>query len=141
MPKPPLLVKIEVGRGASAFRASMSLSVREVFFARNVQLLAGTRVMIRFSRGRDEVSLPGTLCAHYGDLGLSVEFREDSASRWKDSALCELPRDGSDTRVFSVSDWRGVLGAIRREGLHVRKFGFTMFEKSPVRSCRSAQRG
>jgi hypothetical protein len=141
MPKPPLLVKIEVGPRCICVPGEHVLIGARGFFARNVQLLAGTRVMIRFSRGRDEVSLPGTVCAHYGDLGLSVEFREDSASRWTDSALCELPRDGSDTRVFSVSDWRGVLGAIRREGLRARKFGFTMFEKSPVRSCRSAQRG
>jgi hypothetical protein len=48
------------------------------FFVRGVQLLAGTPVVVRFCRGQDEVSVAGTVYAHYTGLGLSVEFQESS---------------------------------------------------------------
>lgn len=45
-------------------------------FVRDVELPVGTRVVVRFCRGQDEVSLPGTVCATYLNLGLSVEFKK-----------------------------------------------------------------
>ena len=78
MAKPPLLVKIQVGPRCFSVPGEHVLIGASGFFARDVQLLAGTCVMVQFSRGRDEVSVPGTVCAHYGDLGLSVEFKEKS---------------------------------------------------------------
>ncbi len=78
MAKPPLVVKIQVGPRCICVPGDHVLIGATDLFARDVQLLAGTRVMVQFSRGRAEVSLPGTVCAHYGDLGLSVEFKERS---------------------------------------------------------------
>lgn len=46
-------------------------------FVREVQLPIGTPVVIRFRRGQDEVSLRGTVCASYLNLGLSVEFKKE----------------------------------------------------------------
>lgn len=45
-------------------------------FVRDVQLPVGTPVVVRFCRGQDEVSLRGTVCATYLNLGLSVEFKK-----------------------------------------------------------------
>ena len=78
MAKPPLLVKIQVGPRCIRVPGEHVLIGASGFFVRDVQLLAGTRVMVQFSRERDQVSLPGTVCAHYGNLGLSVEFKERS---------------------------------------------------------------
>ncbi len=78
MPKTPLVVKIQVGPRCICVPGEHVLIGPSGFFVRDVQLLAGTCVMVQFSRGRDEVSLPGTVCAHYGDLGLSVEFTKRS---------------------------------------------------------------
>ena len=41
-------------------------------------MLAGTSVVVQFCRGRDKVCLPGTVYAHYANLGTSVEFKEVS---------------------------------------------------------------
>ncbi len=78
MAKPPLLVKIQVGPRCICVPGEHALIGASGFFVREVQLLAGTPVVVQFCRGRDEVSLPGTVYAHYADLGLSVEFKERS---------------------------------------------------------------
>ncbi len=78
MAEPQLLVKIQVGPTCISVPGEHALIGATGFFAREVQLLAGTPVVVQFCRGRDEVSLPGTVYAHYADLGLSVEFKERS---------------------------------------------------------------
>ena len=78
MAKPPLLVKIHVGPRCICVPGEHTLIGASGLFVRDVQLLAGTLVVVQFCRGRDEVSLSGTVYAHYGDLGLSVEFKERS---------------------------------------------------------------
>lgn len=78
MTEPRLLVKIQVGPRCVSFPGEDALIGVTGFFVRGVQLLAGTPVVVRFCRGRDEVSVPGTVYAHYADLGLSVEFQESS---------------------------------------------------------------
>jgi hypothetical protein len=79
MAKPPFLVKIQAGPRCICVPGEHVLIGASGFFARDVQLLAGTCVMVQFSRGRREVSLPGTVRAQYRDLGLSVKFKEGSA--------------------------------------------------------------
>ena len=78
MAKLPLVVKIQVGPRCICVPGEHVLVGAGGFFVRDVQLLAGTRVVVHFCRGRDEVFLPGTVSAHYGDLGISVEFKERS---------------------------------------------------------------
>jgi hypothetical protein len=76
MAKPPLLVRIQVGPRCICVPGEHALIGATGFFVREVQLLAGTPVVVQFCRGRDEVSFSGTVYANYADLGLSVEFRE-----------------------------------------------------------------
>lgn len=78
MAKLPLLVKIHVGPRCICVPGEHALIGPTGFFVREVQLLAGTPVIVQFCRGQDEVSLPGTVSAHYLDLGLCVEFKESS---------------------------------------------------------------
>ena len=78
MTQRPLLVKIQAGSRCISFPGEDALIGMTGFFVRGVQLLAGTPVLVRFCRGRDEVSVPGTVYAHYTGLGLSVEFQESS---------------------------------------------------------------
>jgi len=78
MVKPPLFVKIQVGPRCICVPAEHALIGPTGFFLQEVQLLAGTPVVVQFCRGRYKVSLPGTVYAHYADLGLSVEFKERS---------------------------------------------------------------
>ena len=73
-----LLVKIQASSGCLSFFGEDALIGVTGFFVRGVQLLAGTPVVVRFCQGRDEVSVPGTVYAHYTGLGLSVEFQESS---------------------------------------------------------------
>jgi hypothetical protein len=76
--EPRLLVKIHVGPRCISFPREDALIGVRGFFVRGVQLLAGTPVVVQFCRGRDEVSVAGTVYAHYAGLGLSVEFQESS---------------------------------------------------------------
>ena len=78
MGEPRLVVKIQAGPRCISVPGEHTLIGATGFFVREVQLLAGTPVVVQFCRGRDEVSLQGTVCAHYADLGLSVEFEERS---------------------------------------------------------------
>ena len=78
MAKPPLLVKGHTGPRCICVPGGHALVSASGFFVREVELLAGTPVVVQFCRGQDEVSLSGTVYAHYGDLGLSVEFKERS---------------------------------------------------------------
>ena len=75
---PRLVVKIQAGPRCISVPGEHALIGTTGFFVREVQLLAGTPVVIKFCRGRDEISLQGTVCAHYVDLGISVEFEERS---------------------------------------------------------------
>jgi hypothetical protein len=78
MAKPLFLVRIQVGPKCISVPPEHVLIGAIGLFVRDVQLLAGTPVVVQFWRERDEVSLEGTVCAHYADLGLSVEFDERS---------------------------------------------------------------
>ena len=63
MAKLPLVVKIQVGPRCICVPGEHVLIGASGFFVRDVQLLAGTRVMVQFCRGGDEVSLAGNrLC-------------------------------------------------------------------------------
>jgi hypothetical protein len=73
-----LLVKIQAGPRCISFPGEDALIGVTGFFVREVQLLAGTPVVVQFCRGRDEVSVPGTVYAQYAGLGLSLEFQESS---------------------------------------------------------------
>ena len=68
--------------GLLFFRSNLARGLLNIgatgFFAREVQLLAGTAVLVQFCRGQDEVSVRGIVYAHYAGLGLSVEFQESS---------------------------------------------------------------
>jgi hypothetical protein len=70
----PLFVKIHVGQRCISVPGKYVLIGTTGLFVREVQLLAGTSVVVRFCRGRDEVCLP--VYAHYTNLGTSVEFKE-----------------------------------------------------------------
>jgi hypothetical protein len=63
MAKPRLLVKIQVGPRCICVPDEHVLIGASGFFVQDVQLLAGTRLMFQFSRGRDAVSLSGTVWA------------------------------------------------------------------------------
>jgi hypothetical protein len=45
-------------------------------FVRDLQLAAGTPVVLQICKGQDEVSLSGVVCASYADLGLAIQFKE-----------------------------------------------------------------
>lgn len=79
MNEPRLLVKIQAGPRCISFPGEHALIGVTGFFVREAQLLAGTPVVVQFCRGLREVSVPGTVYAHYTGLGLSVEFQEGSA--------------------------------------------------------------
>ena len=76
MAKQPLLVKIHVGQRCISVPGKYALIGTTGLFVREVQLLAGTSVVVQFCRGRNKVCLPGTVYAHYANLGTSVEFKE-----------------------------------------------------------------
>ena len=78
MTKRPLLVQIQVGPRCISFPGEHALIGVKGFFVREIQLLAGTPVVVQFRRGRDEVFVPGIVCAHYAGLGVSVEFEQSS---------------------------------------------------------------
>ena len=78
MTEPRLLVTIQAGHRRISFPGEFALIGMTGFFVREVQLLAGTPVVVQFCRGLHEVSVPGTVYAQYAGLGLSVEFREGS---------------------------------------------------------------
>ena len=78
MAEPPLVVKIQVGPRCISFPGEYALIGVTGFFVREIQLLAGTQVVVQFCRGRDKVSVAGTVYAHYAGLGLSVEFQKSS---------------------------------------------------------------
>lgn len=79
MAEPRLVVKIQVGPRCISVPGEHVLIGATGFFVREVQLLAGTPGVVQFCRGRDEVSLPGTVYAHCSDLRLSVGFKERSS--------------------------------------------------------------
>jgi hypothetical protein len=81
-----MLVKIQMGPKCISVPGEHTLIGATGIFVRNVQLLAGTPVVVQFCRDRDEMSFPGIVYAHYADIGLSVEFTERSGlgvQRWR----------------------------------------------------------
>ena len=79
-----LWIKLQVGGKCICFPGEHALIGAIGFFARDVQLPAGTPVAVKFYRGQDEVSLRGTVSANYADLGISVEFNQGSSvAVWK----------------------------------------------------------
>jgi hypothetical protein len=76
MAERPLLVKIHVGRMCISIPGEYALIGKTGLFVRDVQLLAGTSVVIQFCRGRDKVRLPGIVYAHFANFGTVVEFGE-----------------------------------------------------------------
>ena len=71
-----LWVRLQTGEKCISVEGERVLVGALGLFVREVQLPIGTPVVIRFCRGQDEVSLRGTVCANYLDLGLSVEFKK-----------------------------------------------------------------
>ncbi len=92
MAQPQLLVKIQVGPRCISVPGEHALIGATGFFVREVQMLAGTPVVVQFCRGGDEVSLPGTVYASYADLGLCVEFGERSELAVQGLATLLAPR-------------------------------------------------
>ena len=101
MNEPRLLVKIQVGPRCISVPGEHALIGVTGFFVREVQLLAGTPVVVQFCRGLHEVSVPGTVYAHYTGLGLSVEFRESSRLAVQRLASLLHSEDDLWLRVFS----------------------------------------
>ena len=69
-----LWVRLQTGEKCFSVAGEHVLVGALGLFVRDVQLPVGTPVVVRFCRGQDEVSLRGTVCATYLNLGLSVEF-------------------------------------------------------------------
>ncbi len=45
-------------------------------FVRGIQFPVGTPVVLRFSKQKDEITLPGYVCVSCGDLGIAIRFKE-----------------------------------------------------------------
>ena len=83
MARRALVVKIHVGQTCISVPGKYALIGTAGLFVREVELLAGTSVVVQFCRGRDNVCLTGIVYAHYANLGTSVQFKEAPGSAFQ----------------------------------------------------------
>ena len=96
MVAPALSIKVESGKKCIAVPVGHALIGVTGFFVREIELPVGATVVVRFSRGREEISIRGTVSACYADLGLCVTFDDRSGpTLQKLVALQEMERSGT----------------------------------------------
>ena len=82
------VVEIQADQKCVSISSDFAIVGATGMFVRNIQLSVGTPVVIRVCRGQDEVNLFGTVCAHYADLGLAIQFnKKTTPMEWKLAAV------------------------------------------------------